>query len=556
MSDLNPGSESHPRYRREPVHPPPRPDAEPRIVSGWPEVDAGLFDDGRGAAPAFPLELLPLPWRGWVADTAVGAGAPVAYVRAGPAGGGGRPVRRRRRRPPRAGVDRAAGAVAGAGRPPVERQVAGAGAGARLARHARGGARRGRGRRQEAPLPPERRRRRNTRQRAGRCAAQRDPVARPAVRPPRLPGRRRPHGSVALAGGMDGGSGLPARRAPGRAARPMPDERADLDPPRPAGGGAGSGRRPRGPTALCLARPAGPPPARRAPPGARRRRRSTCCAASAASPARWPIPSCSPRMHQPPKRSTPSSPTCTASCRTPKAWRPTGWARAPAPWRGSPACWRCSPGPEAAWAGRPRRSAARRWRSRSACGRTICGRTARLVFDRGGPTDTDRQARRVVRWLKENRPTEVSREDVRRHALGRTLDAARTDGVLDRLCAVGALQAQDARLLRAGRPAGAPLGGQPGFAGRRRRRRRMSGGKGGKGGNLESSGNTGLSDDGAKRRKLAETGGNLVFRTASLRSLELSERDAARSAGSRDECARRPFPSTRAPSRAWPWSWP
>ena len=66
--------------------------------------------------------------------------------------------------------------------------------------------------------------------------------------------------------------------------------------------------------------------------------------------------------------------------------------------------------------------------------------TARLVFDRGGPTDTDRQARRVVRWLKENRPTEVSREDVRRHALGRTLDAARTDGVLDRLCAVGALR--------------------------------------------------------------------------------------------------------------------
>jgi hypothetical protein len=37
----------------------------------------------------------------------------------------------------------------------------------------------------------------------------------------------------------------------------------------------------------------------------------------------------------------------------------------------------------------------------------------------------------------------------------------------------------------------------------------MSGGKGGKGGNLESLGNTGLSDDGAKRRKPAETGGNL-----------------------------------------------
>ena len=33
----------------------------------------------------------------------------------------------------------------------------------------------------------------------------------------------------------------------------------------------------------------------------------------------------------------------------------------------------------------------------------------------------------------------------------------------------------------------------------------MSGGKGGKGGNLESLGNTGLADDGAKRRKPAET---------------------------------------------------
>ena len=50
--------------------------AEPRIIGGWPEVDAALFDDGGGVAPAFPLELLPLPWRGWAADTAAGAGAP------------------------------------------------------------------------------------------------------------------------------------------------------------------------------------------------------------------------------------------------------------------------------------------------------------------------------------------------------------------------------------------------------------------------------------------------------------------------------------------------
>jgi hypothetical protein len=37
---------------------------------------------------------------------------------------------------------------------------------------------------------------------------------------------------------------------------------------------------------------------------------------------------------------------------------------------------------------------------------------------------------------------------------------------------------------------------------------KTTGGKGGKGGNLESLGNGALSDDGAKRRKPAETGGN------------------------------------------------
>ena len=126
---------------------------DPRIVSGWPEIDAALFDDGRGAAPAFPLELLPQPWRGWVADTAIGAGAPSAYVAqallAAVAGlsGAGAVVRLA------PAWTRAAGAVAGAGRPRVERQVAGAGAGARLARHLAGGARRRRRRRHEALLP-------------------------------------------------------------------------------------------------------------------------------------------------------------------------------------------------------------------------------------------------------------------------------------------------------------------------------------------------------------------------------------------------------------------
>src|SRR5258705_9262532 len=80
MSDLNPAAESRPRHPRETVPPPPSPNTEPRIVSGWPELDAALFDDGRGAAPAFPLELLPQPWRSWVPDTAIGPGAPHAYL--------------------------------------------------------------------------------------------------------------------------------------------------------------------------------------------------------------------------------------------------------------------------------------------------------------------------------------------------------------------------------------------------------------------------------------------------------------------------------------------
>ena len=44
---------------------------------------------------------------------------------------------------------------------------------------------------------------------------------------------------------------------------------------------------------------------------------------------------------------------------------------------------------------------------------------------------------------------------------------------------------------------------------------KTSGGKGGKGGNLQSFGNSGLFDDGATRRKPAETGGNPLQRLCS-----------------------------------------
>jgi hypothetical protein len=65
---------------------------------------------------------------------------------------------------------------------------------------------------------------------------------------------------------------------------------------------------------------------------------------------------------------------------------------------------------------------------------------ANLVFDRAGPSDLQRQARRVVRWLKANRQTEITREDVRRHALSRAINAARTDAVIGRLWAGGVLR--------------------------------------------------------------------------------------------------------------------
>lgn len=48
--------------------------------AAWPELDVSLLEDRRGAVPPLPLDLLPQPWRGWVADTARAAGAPADYV--------------------------------------------------------------------------------------------------------------------------------------------------------------------------------------------------------------------------------------------------------------------------------------------------------------------------------------------------------------------------------------------------------------------------------------------------------------------------------------------
>jgi hypothetical protein len=65
---------------------------------------------------------------------------------------------------------------------------------------------------------------------------------------------------------------------------------------------------------------------------------------------------------------------------------------------------------------------------------------ANLVFDRAGPTDLQRQARRVVRWLQASGLAQVTREDVRCRALCRSVKASRTDLVLGRLWAGGVVR--------------------------------------------------------------------------------------------------------------------
>lgn len=48
--------------------------------SGWSAIEGDLLDDRRVYVPTFPLELLPPPWRDWVSDAARSADAPVDYV--------------------------------------------------------------------------------------------------------------------------------------------------------------------------------------------------------------------------------------------------------------------------------------------------------------------------------------------------------------------------------------------------------------------------------------------------------------------------------------------
>lgn len=77
---------------------------------------------------------------------------------------------------------------------------------------------------------------------------------------------------------------------------------------------------------------------------------------------------------------------------------------------------------------------------------------AMALFHRTAPSEGDRQVRRVVRWLRDRRLSEVSREQVRCEALARTVNAAGTDSVLYRLQAAGVVSQVHYSTPTAGRP--------------------------------------------------------------------------------------------------------
>ena len=78
---------------------------------------------------------------------------------------------------------------------------------------------------------------------------------------------------------------------------------------------------------------------------------------------------------------------------------------------------------------------------------------ANAFFGSAVTTDVDCQARRVVRWLQADGRPVVSRMEVTRLALGRTVDARGADRVIARLVEAGALRAIAPEGPQRGRPA-------------------------------------------------------------------------------------------------------
>ncbi|MBS0527025.1 MAG: DUF3987 domain-containing protein [Proteobacteria bacterium] len=77
---------------------------------------------------------------------------------------------------------------------------------------------------------------------------------------------------------------------------------------------------------------------------------------------------------------------------------------------------------------------------------------ARTVFTRAGRTERDREARKVVRWLRQNRLPSVTRQDLRRDALSQSVDAAETDRIALRLEDFGVLRRDEVERDGRGRP--------------------------------------------------------------------------------------------------------
>jgi uncharacterized protein DUF3987 len=452
MSDLEAATDNRPRSRGETVPPPPGPDAAPRIVGGWPEIDAALFDDGRGAAPAFPLELLPLPWRGWVADTAAGAGAPRAYVAqallaavAGLSGAGavvrlapawteplvlwqalvGRPSSGKSPAlaPVRAllatlqeelGGGDAAGTkpffLLADGTPePLAEALAAAPRGVMLWRDEPSG----RLAFLDDGMAKDRSRWLEAWQ-AGPVVLQ---GARHASRHERCPMSVlisiRPDRLLAALGKDDPRKGSPRQDEDGLAARLLygwPDP--------PAFRPIAQRRAARDDQALDLLRSIGKVVRSPADPLVLALDEGAAKAFDAFLAGLHDLVQRAEGLEADWLGKGSGTVARLAGVLALLAWAGSGVGGAPG-----------KVGLESMEA------AVRLWSD-------YLRPHACLVFDRVGPTDTERHARRVVRWLKERRPTEVSREDVRRRALGRTLDADRTERVLDRLCAAGALRSK------------------------------------------------------------------------------------------------------------------
>jgi Protein of unknown function (DUF3987) len=70
---------------------------------------------------------------------------------------------------------------------------------------------------------------------------------------------------------------------------------------------------------------------------------------------------------------------------------------------------------------------------------------ARAALRQIGLTDRHRNARRVLRWIAAHGKQEVSREDIRRDALGRSLDAEQTQELIDALVKWGFLREDSTR---------------------------------------------------------------------------------------------------------------